>query len=211
MGRPRRRIWLIGHTLSSLIAHVPGSWRLLRGPTSRFWEKAAARWDTGPGADPTVRIAPLAAACDRLPEPPADILEIGTGTGVGALYLAGRFTDATVTGVDLAENMVAAARAKVTDDLADRLTFEAADAAALPFADDSFDLVAQVNVPIFPAEVARVLRPGGSFVVASTHGPATPYYTSERVLRRKLRKHGLVIESSGRAGDGTYAVALKRG
>ena len=38
----------------------------------------------------------------------------------------------------------------------------------LPFDDESFDLVTQVNVPPFFAEIARVLRPGGHVIVVAS-------------------------------------------
>ena len=66
----------------------------------------------------------------------------------------------------------------------------------------------QLNMPPFFAETARVLRPGGYFVIAATFGPATPFYTPESVLRRGFAL-GLEQVESGGAGDGTYWVARR--
>jgi len=84
-----------------------------------------------------------------------------------------------------------------------------ADAARLPFEDESFDLVAQLNMPPFFAEIARVLRPGGHAVIAASWGPQTPFYTPDSVLRRGFRKAGLEEVEKGEAVDGTYFVARR--
>ncbi|MBW3591140.1 MAG: hypothetical protein KY393_04740, partial [Actinobacteria bacterium] len=63
--------------------------------------------------------------------------------------------------------------------------------------------------PVFLAEVARVLRPGGHLVVASSLGPHTPYYTPEAVLARACRGRGLEPIGIGDAGDGRYFLARR--
>jgi ubiquinone/menaquinone biosynthesis C-methylase UbiE len=75
------------------------------------------------------------------------------------------------------------------------------DAAELPFDDHTFDLVAQNNVPFYPRELKRVLKPGGHVLVASTLGPATPYYTPHSFLRRKLAE-----VDSGQEGRGDWFI-----
>src|SRR5262249_12264579 len=134
--RPPLRIRLIGRTLSWLVARVPWLWPLLRGPTRRFWNCFAAQWSSRP-ATPG-RLAPLEEALERVGRR-ACILEVGTGSGEGAVAIAGRFPHADLTVVDLSPNMLATARGK----LADQVRLEVADAADLPFADGTFDLVAQ--------------------------------------------------------------------
>ena len=69
---------------------------------------------------------------------------------------------------------------KVGLDPEGRIAFKVADASDLPYDEDSFDLVAQLNMPPFFAEIARVLRPGGYAIVASSWGPQTPFYTPIR-------------------------------
>ena len=105
--------------------------------------------------------------------------------------------------------MVRFAEAKVDAALGMRLRFAVADAGALPFEDAAFDLVAQLNLPSYFDEVARVLRPGGHAIVASTLGPATPYYTPERSLRRQYERRGLETAATGNAGVGTFFIARR--
>jgi SAM-dependent methyltransferase len=109
-----------------------------------------------------------------------------------------------VWAVDYAEAMIAAAQAK-----GGRVHFQVADAGALPFEDRQFDLVCQVNVPLYAAETARVLAPGGHVILASSRGERTPYYTPDRLAHRQLARHGLEALPGGRTGSGTYALARR--
>lgn len=100
------------------------------------------------------------------------VLDIGSGIGGPARYLASRF-GCRVTGIDLTPEFVATADelTRMTG-LADRATFQVGSATALPFADHSFDaatvLHVGMNIPdkaaLF-AEAARVVRPGSLFAV----------------------------------------------
>jgi ubiquinone/menaquinone biosynthesis C-methylase UbiE len=209
--RPPLLLRLLGQAVSVAIARVPGSWPLLRRATRRFWDRNAAHWDERIKPERPEHLAPLAAACDRLDRQPDAILELGTGTGAGALLLAGRFPDAEVHAVDISEAMVAAAGAKLPAELADRVHFTVADASSLPYEDGRFDLVVQLNMPTYFDEVARVLQPGGHVIVASSLGAATPYYTPERLLLRRFSQRGLDAIAAGAAGVGTYFLARRRG
>src|SRR4051812_29989554 len=193
--------------LSATIARAPFLWPVLKGPTQRFWNKTAPHWDTTRAVDPTARAGPLAAAVDRVDPEPRRILELGTGTGTGALMLAQRFPEAEIWAADLSEEMIRQAQAKAPEEARDRLHFEAADAAALPHEDDSFDLVCQLNLPLYADEIARVLAPGGYVAIAHTLGPQTPYYTPDSVLRRRFQRLGLEVVDTGQVGRGTYFLA----
>jgi len=100
---------------------------------------------------------------------PRDVLETAAGTGVLTGALASALPEATsLTATDLNEQMLAQARPRLTGKA--RVTWQQADALALPFADASFDLVAcQFGAMFFPdkvkgySEARRVLRPGGRF------------------------------------------------
>lgn len=197
---PPRRVRLIGHALSALVAHAPWLWGLIRGPVQRFWDRAAARWDANETPN---RTNSLRAALPQMGSPKR-ILEIGTGTGSGAAVLRARFPDAEVTGVDLSPEMVRIAQAKVPG-----VTFEPADAARLPFPDASFDLVTQSNVPVYFDEIARVTAPGGRVLITSTFGPATPYYTPHDVLRRRFQKLGLTDLRSEQSPPGDWFTGCK--
>lgn len=97
---------------------------------------------------------------------PRDVLELAAGTGVLTQAMTTALPEARITATDLNDAMVDVGRTK-----APAATWRQADAMQLPFDDDSADLVAcQFGVMFFPdrpaayAEVARVLRPGGSFL-----------------------------------------------
>ena len=210
-GSPPLMIRAIARGMSAVIARAPFVWPVLKKPTQRFWDKTAERWDDRVGAESAERAAPLTAACDRLEQAPRRILELGTGTGTGALLLARRFPDAEVWPVDLSEAMIRQAQAKVPEDLRPRLHFAVADAAALPHEVESFDLVCQLNLPLYAGEIVRVLAPGGHVAIASTLGPRTPYYTPDRVLRRRFERLGLEVLPGGQAGAGTYFLARRPG
>ena len=197
--------------MSAVIARAPFLWPLLRRPTRRFWERAAERWDERIRPDSGEHLAPLAAACERLDAPPRRILELGTGTGAGALMLARRFRGAEVWAVDLSEPMIRRAERKVPDELAPRLHFAVADAAALPHEPATFDLVCQLNLPLYADEIARVLAPGGHVAIASSRGSRTPYHTPDAVLRRRFERLGLEPLEGGQAGEGTYFLARRPG
>ena len=176
---------------------------------TRFFDRAAPGWDQRTSAGSAEHLAPLAAALLHVKPAPERALEVGTGTGEGALLLAREFPQASIRGVDVSEEMIGAAKAKVGLDPEGRIAFRVADAAALPYEDESFDLVAHLNMPPFVREVARVLRPGGHAIVASSWGPATPFYTPNRVLDWAFAKHGIEPATAGEASDGTFWVGRK--
>lgn len=209
-GRPTpARVRVIGRMLNRLVVRVPWTWPLVRGPMRRFFDSAAPGWDQRTGAGSAIHLAPLAAALLHVKPAPERALESGTGTGEGALLLAREFPQASVRGVDLSEEMIATAKAKVGLDPEGRIAFRVADAAELPYEDESFDLVAHLNMPPFVHEVARVLRPGGHAVVASSWGPATPFYTPKGALDWAFAKRGIEPVTAGDAGDGTFWVGRR--
>ena len=107
-----------------------------------------------------------------MPETSA-VLEIGSGPGELALEIGRRLPGGEVVGIDLAEAMVDRATKRAgAERLEDHVRFQVADAAALPLPDSSFDVVVSTlslhhwsdPAAVF-AEIARVLRPGGSALV----------------------------------------------
>ncbi len=100
---------------------------------------------------------------------PKVVLETAAGTGVLTRAMAARLpADARVMATDLNQPMLDRAKARQGDDK--RIAWQQADALALPFADQSFDVVAcQFGAMFFPdktqgyREARRVLRPGGRF------------------------------------------------
>lgn len=125
-----------------------------------------------------------AALLDALALPPgARVLDIGSGIGGMARLLATR--GATVEGIDLSEEFVAAVTELTRRAGVAGVAFRTGSATDLPFAADSFDAAVMLHVgmnvadkPRLFAEAARVLRPGGAFAVYDVMrtGPGTPDY-----------------------------------
>lgn len=112
-----------------------------------------------------------------LPAPPRAVLDLGAGTGLAALAMKRRYPRARVTAVDLAAPMLQVARRRSRFWRPIRCL--EADARALPFEDESFDLVFSnlmlqwLDPPDAAlAEARRVLRPGG-LLLLSSFGPET--------------------------------------
>lgn len=101
------------------------------------------------------------------------LLDVGCGTGTLATWCLGLAGLASVTGLDMSENMIAKANAKVTDAvLRERMQFVVGDAEHLPFPDHSFDVLTCCNsFHHYPhqdravAEMHRVLKPGGRIIL----------------------------------------------
>jgi len=200
---------LRGRAVSNLVARAPWTWPLLRAPTRRFFSERASEWDQRTGAGSPEHLAAFAAAALHVSPAPERILDVGCGTGEATLFLAREFPQARVRGVDISEEMVSAAVAKVGLDPEGRVAFKVGDAAALPYPDEFFDLVAQLNMPPFFDELARVLRPGGQIIIAASWGEETPFRTGPRLLRWKLLQHGIEPVEVGRAGPGDFYVGRK--
>src|SRR5262249_21849069 len=100
---------------------------------------------------------------------PKHVLEIAAGTGALTRAIASRLPAHTrIVATDLNEPMLDHAAARQSDD--HRVIWRQADAMALPFEDQGFDVVAcQFGVMFFPdklqsyTEARRVLKPGGYF------------------------------------------------
>jgi ubiquinone/menaquinone biosynthesis C-methylase UbiE len=108
-----------------------------------------------------------------------DALDIATGGGHTALAIAPHVR--SVVASDLTPKMLDAARGFILEQGITNASFEIADAEALPFADASFDIVTCriaphhfSDVQAFCNEVARVLRPGGRFVLMDSISPEEP-------------------------------------
>jgi SAM-dependent methyltransferase len=199
-------IRIIGRTLNNLVMRAPWLWPVLRAPMRSFFDSNAAGWAERTGAGSAEQLAPLAAATLKVSPEPERVLDIGCGTGEDTLFLAREFPSARVRGIDISEPMIDVAKAKVGLDPEGRVHFKVADAAALPWPEESFDLVAQLNMPPFFDEIARVLRPGGFVIVAASWGDRTPFYTPNSVLERQFSRRGIEIVEAGEAAAGTFFV-----
>jgi SAM-dependent methyltransferase len=200
----RRAPERVARLVCRTITRAPWSWPLLRRPVTRFFDSVAERWDERFASDPG-RLEPLAAALDLLPSAPHRVLDVGTGTGAGAILVAGRWPDAQVTGIDVAPAMIAVARGKTDDP---RIRFLVADVATLD-PGQGYDLVTLLNMPPFFEHVAGLLRPGGHVAVIASRGPTTPFFTPAQTLARGFQRHGLETAATGTAGPGTYYLARR--
>ncbi|HTY76329.1 MAG TPA: class I SAM-dependent methyltransferase [Candidatus Bathyarchaeia archaeon] len=107
------------------------------------------------------------------------VLDVATGGGHTALAFSA-FTPAVIA-TDLTLPMLAAARQFIEKSAAHPVRFAASDVEALPFRNASFGVVTcRLAAHHFPAllpalrEVARVLRPGGTFLVQDILGHDDP-------------------------------------
>jgi demethylmenaquinone methyltransferase / 2-methoxy-6-polyprenyl-1,4-benzoquinol methylase len=132
-------------------------------------------------------------------------LDVATGTGDLALELARRVAPGgEVVGADFSEAMLEIARTKGRADSGTTVSFEAANALALPYADDSFAAATVgfgarnfADLPRGLAEMARVVAPGGRVVVLEITTPTRPPFST---LLRVWFDH--IVPALGRlAGD----------
>jgi ubiquinone/menaquinone biosynthesis C-methylase UbiE len=97
------------------------------------------------------------------------VLDLGSGTGYPALLAAQTVgSSAAVVGIDLAEQMLEAARRKAASLGLVNITFRTGDVTTLPFEAASFDAVTSrfclmflPEIPKAAAEIVRTLKPGG--------------------------------------------------
>ncbi|MEN9787005.1 MAG: hypothetical protein RLZZ299_2269, partial [Pseudomonadota bacterium] len=146
------------------------------GIRSKNWHQSA-RWITD-----SALLGLHADACRVAPD--ARVLDVCCGSGVVGASFRGRVGH--ITGLDLTPEMVALARTRLDEVVQ-------GDVYAIPFPEGSYDLVVNREVlhllpyPERPvAEVFRVLRPGGQFIV----GQLVPYGAADapwffRVVKKK--------------------------
>jgi SAM-dependent methyltransferase len=184
----------------------PRLWRIFRPLVRRQFDAIAEEWDIMRTAG---HLAPYEAALAGVDPVPRTALDLGTGTGQAAFALARRFPEVEVTGVDLAERMLAEAERKTPPDLRGRVRFEGGDAAGLAYADGSFDLVAHANMIPFFDELTRVLAVGGQALFAFSAGAQTPIYVPTERLREELQRRGFTEFAEFQAGSGIALLARK--
>jgi SAM-dependent methyltransferase len=144
-----------------------------------------------------------------LGEGPGRLVDVGCGGGSHAIEFANRGW--TVIGVDVSEQQLRLARARGVDALA-------ADASALPFADEEFDAAVSMfthtdvgDFAMVVSEIARVLRPHGAFVYLGTHpcfvGPHSQFVAATGVptLHPGYRDQGRYTEAPGISPGGLRA------
>ncbi len=121
-----------------------------------------------------------------------NVLEVGCGRGGGASYIYRYLKPETMTGLDLAQRAVRFA----TENLkGERLRYIQGNAEHIPISNDSFDTVINVesshaygSFPTFLAEVKRVLRPGGIFMITDMRLPE-----DMKIMIKDLNRSGMEI------------------
>jgi demethylmenaquinone methyltransferase/2-methoxy-6-polyprenyl-1,4-benzoquinol methylase len=178
------------------IAHVYDRFAL--GPISFFREAGWKRW-----------------LVDNLPTLPAGpAIDLATGTGVLAFMMAERYPDREVIGVDISNEMLAAAEAK---NGGGRVSFRKMNLAAMDFADGSVALFtggyALRNTPDLGAlltDLHRLLAPGGIAAFLDFSKPSNPLHRAlntaslriwlslwSLLLHRNLRIYNYIPASLG--------------
>lgn len=102
------------------------------------------------------------------------ILDAGTGSGEIPLQLASAFPEAEVVGLGSSEPLLELARSSAEEaGLSRRLSFKKGDIQAMPFDDNSFDVVVSLNMlhladdPVAMLdEIERVLSPAGILLLS---------------------------------------------
>lgn len=118
------------------------------------------------------------------------VLDAACGEGYGSQLLQAARA-ASVTGVDIDETTVAAAREKYD------ARFERSDVGSMPFDDDSFDLIISFetiehveNAEAVIAEFRRVLAPGGTLIISTPN-------SSEYEVKNEFHKREFNFEEFG--------------
>ena len=150
-------------------------------------------------------------------EPTEHLVDLGSGIGGPSRYFA-RTYGCRVTGIDLTPAFVEAARELTQrSGLGERVGFEEGSVTAMPFPPASFEAATLIHVGMnlpdkasLAREVARVLKPGGRFLVYDVmrtapgelafplpwaREPNTSFLATPQVYRTALEQAGFRIES----------------
>jgi len=145
------------------------------------------------------------------------LLDVGCGPGTITAEFADRLAPGEVVGVDAAADVVA----KAGEFAASNLSFSTADAYALPFADDSFDIVHAHQVLQHVArpvdvlrEMRRVVKPGGIVAARDVDYAGTIWFPELPGLERWMSVYQATHRGNGgepNAGRRLKAWALEAG
>ncbi len=141
------------------------------------FEQAAAHYSTSPPHAQGEDLAVLVEAADLHGD--EQVLDVGCGAGHAAVAFAPHV--ARVVALDLSPAMLSQVVALARERGVDNVTTQQGDVEQLPFPDSSFDrVVSRYSAHHWPhprqalAEIARVLKPGGRFLLSDTVGFQEP-------------------------------------
>ncbi len=135
--------------------------------------KLKTTWEAGDFAEVAKHIETVAVQfVERLNiQPGMKVLDVACGSGNLAVIAAQK--GAEVTGIDIADNLIDSAIRRA-DAAGLNIKFEVGDAEAMPYEDNSFDLVMTMFGAMFAprpevaaSELVRVCKPGGTIVMAN--------------------------------------------
>ena len=158
-----------------------------RDKVRALFDGMAADWSSRFGAE---RDAAVLDAIDRGGITGTRVVELGAGSGLATVELAAHVDD--LVAVDLSMEML---RQQPGD-----TPLVQADASTLPLPDGVVDTLVLVNMLLFPAEVDRILAPGGRMLWINTNGHETPIHLSPENVVSALP--GSWSATAGRAGSG---------
>lgn len=165
-----------------------------RTEVARLFDELAPEWHTRHTA-PRAAVVADALERGRVGHPDGVALELGSGVGTYSASIAARFR-----GVVAAELSIEMSRLAAGAPAARVL----ADGAELPLADRSVDAAVLINMLLFPAEVDRVVAPGGCVVWVNSSGESTPIHLMPEEVVEALPGEWAGV--AGRAGIGIWAV-----
>jgi SAM-dependent methyltransferase len=140
--------------------------------------------------------------------PGLSLLDVGCGPGNLTVDLAARVAPGAVVGVDRSEPVLDLARAEAAQAGATSVTFQAADAYALPFADGTFDVTHAHQVlqhladPVAALrELRRVTKPGGVVAVRDADYSGMTWYPPSPTLDEWSALYHEVTQANGAEAD----------
>jgi len=150
--------------------------------------------------------------------------DLGCGPGYLVLELAKWAPSLQIVGIDVSDEMLAEAKAQALQRGAgDRVTFALGDVRSIPLPDASLDLIVSTlslhhwgNPVETLDEIDRVLRPGGSFLIADLRRDMSPpfylliWFATRVVVPRALKRAGEPLGSRDSAYTPEEAEALAR-
>ncbi len=141
-------------------------------------------------------------------QPGQRLLDVGCGPGTITIDLASRVSPGDVVGIDRSGTVIEAAREAAVEADAANVTFEVGDVYALPYEDDSFDVVHAHQVlqhlvdPVAALrEIRRVARPGGAVAVRDADYAAMTWYPPSAGLDEWLALYHEVTQANHAEAD----------